>query len=102
MGFHLITCIVERGRADKVVNEAVKAGAQAATFFYARGKGLREKLGFLGTFIAPEKEVIMIVTKEEQTDAVFNTIVEAAKLNTAGKGFAFIQKVEKSVGFIEM
>ena len=56
--YHLITCIVERGQADAVVTAALTAGAQAATFFYGRGRGLKEKLGVWGAFIIPEKEII--------------------------------------------
>jgi nitrogen regulatory protein PII len=101
MKYHLITCIVERGKLSKVIDAAIKAGAQAATFFYARGRGVRERLGKLGAFIHPEKEVAFIVTKEEQTEVVFNTIVSVAELHTPGKGFAYVQPVEKAVGFLD-
>lgn len=101
MSFHLITCIVERGQAEKTIDAAIAAGAQAATVFYARGRGLREKLGIVGKFIMPEKEVVFIVTKEEQNKAVFDAAVSAAQLNVAGKGFAYIQPVEQTVGFFD-
>lgn len=55
MGFHLITGIVQRGKAEKVVKAAMEAGAQGATVFYARGTGVRQKLGFVGKLIQPEK-----------------------------------------------
>ena len=97
---HLITCIVERSRADKVVDDAIAAGAQAATMFYARGRGLREKLGILGRLIQAEKEVILIVTKEEDRKKIFDAVVSAAELNKPGKGFAYIQPVEDAVGFL--
>lgn len=40
----LITCIVQRGKADKAVDAALKAGAEGATTFYARGTGVRQRL----------------------------------------------------------
>ena len=43
----LITCIVQRGMADEIINAAQEAGAQGATVFYARGEGVRERLGIL-------------------------------------------------------
>jgi len=101
MGAQLITCIVERGKANKVIDVALAAGAQAATFFYGRGRGIREKLGVMGRFILPEKEVVLIVTKEEQTQYIFDSIVQTAELNIEGKGFAYIQPVTRAVGFIE-
>ena len=42
-----IVAIVERGKADKVVNAAKKAGATGATIFYARGTGTTEAKNFL-------------------------------------------------------
>lgn len=101
MRYELITCIIERDKADRVVDAALEAGAQAATTFYARGRGVRERIGLFGRFIQPEKEVIFIVTRTEQTDAVFNAAVKAGQLDEPGKGFAFVQPVERAVGFIQ-
>ncbi len=97
----LITCIVQRGKADKVVKEALKAGAQGATICYGKGTGVRQKLGVLTDLIVPEKEIILIVTKGAETDAVFETIIEAAKLRLKGQGFAFLHKIDKAIGFLE-
>ncbi len=97
----VITCIVQRGKADKVVNSAMEAGAQGATVFYARGTGVRQKLGLFGSMLTPEKEVIIIVTQKNQTEGIFNAMVSAGELDKPGKGFAFVQKVEKAIGFIE-
>ncbi|OGS43296.1 MAG: transcriptional regulator [Elusimicrobia bacterium RIFOXYD2_FULL_34_15] len=98
---NLITCIVQRGKADKVVKEAIDAGAEGATIFYARGTGIRQKLGFWGKIITPEKEVILIVTKEKETNAVFDAIVKSGKLDKPGQGFAFVHAIDRAVGFLE-
>lgn len=97
----LITCIVQRGRAERVVDAALKAGAPGATYYYGRGTGVRQKLGVLSRLIVPEKEIILIVTKENQTDTVFEAVVKAAKLNKKGQGFAYIHKIDRAVGFLE-
>lgn len=97
---NLITCIVQRGEADKVVDAAIAAGAEGATIYYGRGTGVRQKLGFAGRFIRPEKEIVLIVTKVEQTDAVFNAVVKAASLEKKGQGFAFLHKLDRAVGFL--
>jgi len=99
-GPSLITCIVERGCADKVVEAAMAAGAEGATIYYGRGMGIRQKLGWRGMLVRPEKEVILIVTKEEQTTTVFNAVVAAAKLAKPGHGFAFLHKIDRAVGFL--
>ena len=97
---NLITCIVQRGEADKVVDAARKAGAEGATIFYGRGVGVRDTLGIRGRFIKPEKEIILIVTKPEQTDAVFEAVVKGAKLDKKGKGFAFLHSLDRAIGFL--
>ena len=96
----MITCIVQRGEANKVIEAALKAGAEGATIFYGRGTGVREKIGFAGRFIQPEKEIILIITKREQTDAVFDAVVNAAKLEKKGQGFAFLHTLDRAVGFL--
>ncbi|MCD4812703.1 P-II family nitrogen regulator [bacterium] len=97
--YNLITCIVQRGKADAVWKAAQKAGAGGVTIHFARGKGVRENLGILGIAISPEKEVLQLVVAEKQTDAIFDEIVKAAKLDTPGMGFAFVQEVRRVVGF---
>ncbi|MFH1783470.1 MAG: P-II family nitrogen regulator [bacterium] len=98
---NLITCIVQRGKADKLIKAAMDAGAQGATSFYARGTGVRQKLGVLGLFIQPEKEVIMIAARPEETDAIFNALVSTGKLDRPGLGFAFVSKIDKAIGLME-
>lgn len=101
MDYHLVTCIVERGRAERVADEAIRAGAQGATIFPARGTGVRQRLGPSAGLIDPEKEVILIVTKDEQTQAVFDTVVNVARLGEPGRGFAYLQPVQQAVGFLD-
>ena len=96
----LITCIVQRGEADRIVDAAVDAGAEGATIYYGRGTGVRQKLGLKGRLIKPEKEIILIITKREATDAVFNAVVKAARLDEKGRGFAFLHKIDQAIGFL--
>jgi nitrogen regulatory protein P-II 1 len=98
---NLIVCIIEQGEADKVVKAALEKGADGATIFNAVGTGVRQKLQIIETFIKPGKEIIMIITKANQTEEVFNAMVSAGELDFPGKGFIYVQKVEKTVGFLE-
>jgi nitrogen regulatory protein PII len=96
----LITCIVQRGLADDIVKAAQEAGAQGATIYYARGSGVRERLGVLGVTVEVEKEVINIVVATDQTDRVFEKMYLAGKLDTPGKGFMYITPLEKTATYI--
>jgi len=94
----MITCVVQRGKAELVVSAAMRAGAGGATINFARGTGVREKLGLLGIAIDPEKEVISIVTYKDDTRKIFDAIVYAAHLDTPGMGFAYVTPLSLVAG----
>jgi len=97
----LIVCVVEEGKADSIVKAALDAGVQGATILHARGTGALKSFGYLAMSVKPEKEIILIITKEDQTEMVFDLIVRVGHLNRPGAGFAFVQRIEKAVGFPE-
>ena len=96
----LITCIVEKGQADHIVRAAREAGAQGATVYYARGSGVRERLGLLGVAVEVEKEIINIVVSTEQANYVFEKMYLAGQLDTPGKGFIYMTPLEKAATYV--
>jgi nitrogen regulatory protein PII len=96
----LITCIVQRGNADKIVQAARSVGVQGATVHFAKGMGVRERLGILGVAVNVEKEVINIVVSSEQVDLVFERMYLAGDLDTPGMGIMYITPLEKAATFI--
>jgi len=96
----LITCIVQRGLGDAIVLAAQEAGAQGATVSYAKGSGVRERLGILGVAVEVEKEVVNIVVSSEQLETVFNNVYLAGQLDTPGMGFMYVTPLEKAATYI--
>lgn len=96
----LITCVVQKGLADDVIKAAREAGAQGSTVFYARGYGMRERLGMLGVAVDVEKEVINIVVSTDQADRIFEKMSLAAKMDTPGMGFMYMTHLDKAVTYI--
>lgn len=96
----LITCIVQRGEADAVIKAARAAGAQGATVHYARGTGVRERLGLLGVAVNVQKEIINVVVSTVQADRVFRRMYIAGNLDTPGAGIMFMTEVEKAATFV--
>ena len=96
----LITCVVQRGFADEIIKAAQEVGAQGATVYYARGGGIRERLGVLGLAIEVEKEVINIVVANDQIDRVFEKMYIAGKLDTPGMGIMYVTPLEKAATYI--
>lgn len=96
----LITCIVQRGKADAVVEAAIGVGAEGATVYYARGTGVRERLGLLSIAVNAEKEVIQIAVSREQSDRVFERMFIAGELDTPGMGFMYMTEIERAATYI--
>lgn len=97
-GASLIVSIVPRGRGETVLEASVKAGADGGTVLFGRGAGVNEQQKLFGIPIMPEKEIVLTVVYDGQAEAVLARIVEAAQLEEAGAGMAFILPVDKVVG----
>ncbi|MBI5242972.1 MAG: P-II family nitrogen regulator [Elusimicrobia bacterium] len=100
-GMNLITAVVRHTLAEQTLKAALQAGAPGITYFWARGTGVKENLGYAGTLIEPEKQVLWVVTKKAETQKVLDAIIMAANLSLPGEGFAYVQPVTQAIGFIE-
>ena len=96
--FNLITCVVQRGKGDVIVKAAIDAGVGGATVFFARGTGTRERLGLLGLAIVPEKEIVLLLCREDESDRIFDTVCKAGKLDVPGMGIAYITPIIRMQG----
>ena len=93
-----IVGIVERGKADKIVEAAKKAGASGATIFYGRGTGESEVKKFLNVNIEASKEVILILSEKVQLRDIMTAMVIAGKLKEPGKGIIFTVPIDNLIG----
>lgn len=92
----LVTCIVQKGMADDIVRATRRAGAQGATVYYARGSGVRERLGVLGVAVEVEKEVINVVVATDQVDRIVEVMYLTGELDVPGMGFLYVTPLEKA------
>lgn len=93
-----IVTIVERGKADKIVDKAKLAGATGASVFYGRGTGDSEVKKFLNVHIESSKEMILILSSKEKYKDIMNAIVEAGNLKKPGTGIIFSVPVADLIG----
>lgn len=96
--YNLITIIVEKGNAEDVMDAAKKAGAKGGTIVNARGSGIHETTTLFNMEIEPEKEIVLIISKKEETDPIVNKIQEDFNIDEPGKGIVFIQGINKAYG----
>ena len=96
--FDLILAIAQQGYAETVMDMARKAGAGGGTVVHAKGLGEEYAEKFLGLSIAAEKEMILIVTRHEQNDAIMRAIMDGAGAHSQAHTVLFSLPVEDVVG----
>lgn len=98
MDFVAIFVVVERGKADYIVDEAKKAGAFGATIFYGRGTGEKEFKKFFNLNVESSKEIIFILTPQKDKGPIIDALVKAGKLDDPGTGILFTVPVGDLLG----
>ena len=99
---HLIITIVNEGYTDEVMSASKKAGAGGGTLI--RGRSLNDPnktQKFLGFSIEPEKDVVLIVAKNELKNDIMNAIIKKSGLKTKGNGIIFSIPITDAIGLIE-
>lgn len=94
----IIVTIVEKGKADNVMESATKAGARGGTVINARGSGLHEIQKFFSMEIEPERDIVMIITEIEKVEAITAAIRRDLDLDGPGHGLLFVQNVNQTIG----
>lgn len=99
--YQLIITIVNRGNAGDVIDAAKAAGSKGGTIINARGSGIHETQRLFNMDIEPEKEMVMILSKEDITESIVESIRVALKIDQPGNGIIFIQDVNQTYGIYE-
>jgi nitrogen regulatory protein PII len=96
--YHLITTIVDKGKAEDVINAATKAGSKGGTIINARGSGIHETSKLFSMDIEPEKEIVIILSEVDKTEEIVSSIRTNLKIDEPGNGIIYIQDVNKTYG----
>lgn len=93
-----IVTVIERGKADKIVEHAKMAGASGATILYGRGTGEHEIKRFLNITIDSSKEIIIMLAEAGKYKQIKKAIIEAGRIKEAGTGIIFTIPVSDLTG----
>lgn len=93
--------IVERGYGEEIVEFASGAGAKGATIIPARGSGVHENETLFHLTIEPEKEIVMMLVKKEESEAITKKIDEEINLDAPGAGILFVIPVNQASGLVK-
>lgn len=94
----LIVVIAQQGYNDIIMDAAREAGAYGGTLIHAKGTGAEISEKFMGVTLAAEKDIIFIVSKTEEKNAIMKSIMEKAGLNSKAKAICFSLPVSDTAG----
>ena len=96
--YELLVAIANQGCIDTVMDVARSVGAGGGTVIHAKGTGMETAEKFLGVSLAAEKEIILIVTKKKQKNAIMKAMMEQTGLASKEKTIIFSLPVTSTVG----
>lgn len=97
-GYKCILAIVNNGFSEETMEAAKACGARGGTILHARGTISKEAELFFNTTIQPEKEIVMILAKADQTDGILKGLYHAVGTSTKAQGIVFTIPVDETVG----
>ena len=99
--YQAITVIVDKGKAEDVIDAATKAGSKGGTIINGRGSGIHETSKLFAMEIEPEKEIVIILSKTDDVDKIVSSIKNEMKIDEPGKGIIYTQDIKKAYGLYE-
>lgn len=100
-GFKCILAIVNNGFSETAMDAAKACGARGGTVLHGRGTISKEAEKFFNISIQPEKEIVMILAKNELIDNILKGLYNAIGTSTPAHGIAFALPVDEVVGIDE-
>lgn len=96
-GFTMITSITPQGQAEEIMAVAREAGARGGTVVSARGTGTPEDVKFFGISLAPEKEMLVIISETTYADAILAALGNLPVYREPGGGIIFTVNVDRFI-----
>jgi len=96
--YNAIYVVVEKGKAEDVIEAATEAGARGGTILNARGASTQEMQKFFSLEIEPEKEKVFIITKADQKDVIVEAINQHLKEAEESNGIIYVLDVNEAYG----
>lgn len=96
--YELLIVIANQGYTDIIMDAARKANAGGGTIIHAKGTGMDGAEKFLGFSLAAEKDMVYIVVKHEEKNAIMQAIMSDAGMNSKAKSIVFSLPVTSTAG----
>ena len=94
----MLVIIANQGYSEQIMDAARGAGAAGGTVIHARGTGMEKAEQFFGVSLAAEKEMIFVVVRTEQKNAIMDAIMREAGVDTRAGAIVFSLPVNDTAG----
>ena len=94
----LIVAIANYGYNTQVMKAAEEGGATGGTVLHGKGIGMKRAEQFLGVSLVSEKELVLIVAKAKQKNAIMQAIMEKAGITSKAGTIVFSLPVTDTAG----
>lgn len=95
----LIMIICNNGYAEEIMDVAKQAGARGGTIMRGRSSAIHEETKFFGITIHPEKDVLMIVVKNDACNEIMQAVNQKHGVGTKAHALSFTLAIEDTIGF---
>ena len=96
--YELLVVIANQGYTEQIMDAARKVHAAGGTIIHAKGTGSQMAEKFMGVTLVPEKEMVFIVVRKDQKNAIMRSIMEEAGTGTKAGSVVFSLPVTDTAG----
>ena len=100
--YELLVTIANQGHTELIMDAARKVHAAGGTVIHAKGTGTHLAQKFMGMTLVPEKEMIFIVVRKAQKNAIMKAIMDEAGTGTPAGAIVFSLPVTDTAGMCMM
>ncbi|MDO5142447.1 MAG: hypothetical protein Q4D31_05445 [Eubacteriales bacterium] len=100
-GLDVVVVVMERGFTNVAMDAARRAGACGGTVIAARGVAEDEVKRFFGIEIHAEREIVFMVVKNEERQAVMTALTKAVGMKTRSRGVVLSLPVSDAIGLVD-
>lgn len=98
MEYQGLIAVVERGEGSRLVKCVNTAGSRTGTLLRGRGAGQHEKQTILNVSLEPEKDILLLVAPEEQSENIITRIEQDMNIQQPGKGILMGMRIKRVHG----
>lgn len=97
-GYQATITIVDHGRADDIIDAAVKAGAKGGTIITGHSAGVQHQEMLFSFPINPAQEIVVILAQEAITKNITDRIHSTLATSHTGQYMIFTLEVNQTIG----